>query len=521
MSGAWRAAGQGTLASAFARALTSVGLVLLATGATIGVAFFGARSWLTLVPVGAGALALAIGLALGARTLDRGRARLMIEIALVAAAVFFFNAIAVRSGAFIDVTSSARNTLAESSIAIARSLRVPIVVEAALAADDRAYADLELLVARYRVHTDLVTLVRREPRGGMDALDEARVALVATVKGEQRRQRVVFVAGSPDQEQRLTNALRAVSSSKRPRAYVLAGHGEPSVADVSPAGLRRFGQALADEGLQVVPLPLASLQRVPEDAALVIAPPIAPDAAIAPAEVERLQRYLDEGGRLLVLLEPRFGTERTDKEEYAGLLGSVGVQADVDVVIDGSAFSGLLGGPDTATGVAYAAHPTTSKLGGSMTHFMRARSLAENPIPDVIVTALVQTGAEAFGETTPGTAALDDGDVKGPMTLAMAAERVVGSGSQTATARVVVVGDSTFATNHGIGLGANIDFAVHASLWLADQQDHIAVRPRGRGGNLLLLAPTSRERIAFVLLYGMPVLLLGTGLTIRGLRRRK
>ena len=198
------------------------------------------------------------------------------------------------------------------------------------------------------------------------------------------------------------------------------------------------------------------------------------------------------------------------------------VQTGADVVIDASAFSGLLGGPQTATGVAYASHPVTSKLGGSMTHFPRARSLAENPMDDVIVTALVQTGTEAFGETsgetTPGRAARDEGDVPGPMTLAMAVERTA---SATSThARVVVVGDSTFASNAAVGLGANLDFAVNALLWLANEGQEIALRPRGRSGNLLLLSPTSRERIAFVLLYGLPVLLLGTGLTIRALRRR-
>lgn len=508
-------------AGALGRALTSIGIVLLATGATIGVAFFGARSWLTLAPVGAGVAALVVGLVLGARTLDRARARLLVEIALVAVAVFIVNALAVKSGAFVDVTASARNTLSESSVAVARALAVPVVVEAALAPDDRAWADLELLVGRYRVHTERISLVRTEPRGGIGAVDEARVTLTVDLDGQQRRQRVRFVAGSPDQEQQLTNALRAVSSSTRPRAYVLAGHGEPSVADEGPTGLRRFGQALADEGLEVVPLPLAAIERVPEDAAMVVvsAPSAAPlgaasgSTAMGPAEIERLQRYLDRDGRLLVLLEPRgTGGGGAEGDALAGLLGSVGVQAGGDVVIDGSAFSGLLGGPETATGVAYAAHPATSRLGASMTHFPRARSLAENPIPDVVVTALVQTGAEAFGETTPGTAALDDADVKGPMTLAMAAQR--------GKARVVVVGDGSFATNAAIGLGANIDFAVHAALWLADAEDQIAVRPRGRGGNLLLLSPTSRERIAFALLYGMPVMLLATGLVIRGIRRR-
>jgi hypothetical protein len=87
--------------------------------------------------------------------------------------------------------------------------------------------------------------------------------------------------------------------------------------------------------------------------------------------------------------------------------------------------------------------------------------------------------------------------------------------------RVVVAGDSTFATNQGIRLGSNRDLAVNAVLWLVEREGEIAIRPRGRGGNLLLLTPTARERIAFVLLYGLPVVLLCAGLSISAIRRRR
>ena len=87
-------------------------------------------------------------------------------------------------------------------------------------------------------------------------------------------------------------------------------------------------------------------------------------------------------------------------------------------------------------------------------------------------------------------------------------------------ARVVVVGDATCAENRGLGLGANKDLLVNALLWLAEREDKIAIRPVGRGGSLLLLTPTGRERLVFVLLYGVPVLLVGVGAGIRARRRR-
>lgn len=459
--------------STAARALSSIGLVLLLTSATVGVAFFGPSSWLTLFPAGLGALLLGAGAVLGVRRLDRASVRLVVEIAAVALVVVGVNVLALQSSALVDVTATQKNTLAEASVHVAQSLAQPVVVEAALDPADRAYTDLDALIERYRRHTNQLSLVHVAPSN-----DEATVRL----RAGDRVQKVRFVAGAPDQEQVITNALRAVTSTTRPRAYVLAGDGLPSVS----GELRRFGQALADEGFEIVPLPLDMVDAIPSDAAVVVVP-----GAVA---VPKLQSALNAGARMLVLLEP-------GDDALVQLVGSVGVQANSDVVIDTSAFAGVLGGPETATGVAYASHPATAKLGAALTHFSRARSLSENPIDGVTVTALVQTGTDATA-----------GETKGPLTLAMAVER-----DQT---RVVVVGDASFATNAGMGLGANADFAVNAALWLANKEDAIAIRARGRGGNLLLLSPTARERIAFMLLYGLPVLLLATGLTVRAVRRR-
>ncbi len=508
-----------TLTGSLARVVFVCGLAVALTAATVGSAFFGVTTWLTLVPLGAGLVAAAAGGVAslrGARVDGRG-ARAVVECAVVVVLAVAANVVALRFPAAVDVTRSKRNTLAEQSVQVARALKEPVVVRAVLDADDRAFADLRDLVERYRRETSELTLERVQPAAGAANGDD-KVVLVAG----DRRQKVHFEAGAPDQEAQLTRALKAIETRTRARVYVLAGHGEAAVDDDGPPGLRRLGQALVDEGFEVVPLPLAAVGRVPEDAAAVIvagarpflAPPSGDGDAGAPSSARgdgaALQRYLDGGGRLLLLLEP-------GGEDFASLLGSVGVQPNGDVVIDNSSFSGLLGGPDTATGVAYATHPVTAKLGGALTHFLHARSLAENPGTPATVTALVQTGADTWGEThlVPGTPPQkDDADIAGPLTMMMAVTAPGG-------ARVAVAGDATFAENRGIGLGANRDLAVNAVLWLADKQSDIAVRARGRGGNLLLLTPTARERIAFVLLYGMPVLLLCAGLAISAVRRRR
>lgn len=491
--------------SALPRVLLVVGAVLFGTAATLGLLLFGTASWLSRLPLVVGLALVVLGLALRWRAGGAGRPRLRpaLDVALLLALAALAQLGAARLELSWDVTTSQRNTLAEASVAAARALDREVTITAYLESQDRAAVEIEQLVAAFSRHTDQLRLARVAPSQDPTAARAAGAPVV--VSTGERSHKLRFQAGAPDQEAQLLAALRAVTTEAAPRVYLTSGHGELELADEGTRGLSRLKSALVDEGLEVVPLPLALAGRMPEDArAVVVAGPRTPLSA---AELELLRGYVEGGGRLLVLVEPK------DDGGLAGLLGGFGVQLVDDVVLDGSAFATMLGGRETATGVAYAAHPVTRRLGSAMTHFPRARSVAENPGTPATTMALVQTGAEAWGESGPETAEAvrDDVDVAGPVTLAIAAEQQ--------RARLVVVGDATFASNLGLGLGANRDLAQNAVLWLVEREQQIAERPRGRGGNLLLLTPSARERVAFLLLYGLPALLVAAGLAVQAVRR--
>jgi ABC-type uncharacterized transport system involved in gliding motility auxiliary subunit len=490
------------------RTVGAAGLVLLLSAATVGVAFFGARSWLTLLPLATGAAGVLLALIGGGvrPALAGARARSALEAVAIAGVAFALLALVARIDVSVDVTAAKRNTLAEASAAVAKSIDDDVTVTAYVERDDRLAAELQDLVGRYRRHNERIVLRLVSPKD--DPIGARAAAGAVVLRRGERTRRVVLAAGAPDQEERLTNALRAVGSDERARIYVVAGHGESEINDEGRAGLSRLARALAEEGFETVPLPLAVVGRVPEDARAVVV--VGPRTQWLPAETKAIDTYLAAGGRALVLLEP--GADGG----LSSLLAARGVQLFDDVIVDGSAFAGLLGGSDAVAGVAYARHPVTTKLGSAMTHFQRARSLAENPGPPVKWTTLVQTGAEAWGETRlrEGEApAKDDADVGGPVTLLAAIEDESG-------ARLIVGGDATWLSNEGLGLGANRDLVLNARLWLAAREDQIAVRARNRGGNLLLLTPSARERLAFVLLYGIPTFLVVIGAALRAARRK-
>ena len=95
-------------------------------------------------------------------------------------------------------------------------------------------------------------------------------------------------------------------------------------------------------------------------------------------------------------------------------------------------------------------------------------------------------------------------DVRGPITLAIAAQRSASSnlgneqgGEGARDSRIVVFGDADFATNYLFDFQKNGDLFMNALSWLAEEEDLISIRARdpedrrlsltGTGSRLVLL----------------------------------
>jgi hypothetical protein len=85
----------------------------------------------------------------------------------------------------------------------------------------------------------------------------------------------------------------------------------------------------------------------------------------------------------------------------------------------------------------------------------------------------------------------------------------------------VIAADASFVQNGAVGLGANRDLAQAAVQWLVQDDAHIAVRPRQRGGSLVFLTPGQREALAFTLLVLLPALVGAAGAAVAAARRAR
>ncbi len=316
---------------------------------------------------------------------------------------------------------------------------------------------------------------------------------------EFRRKPVLFMG-----EQVFSAVLLAIENPKPLKACYLGGHGEhaPEGGD-EQMGYLKLTSLLQQNYVKVQPLSLLGTNRVPDDCnLLIIAGPTQP---LTELEVQRISNYLEQGGRLLALVNYQSVGSRLGLEP---LLERWGVKLS----------DGLVRDPDnTSVGTDvmpndFGTHPIMNSLLTSRLHLMLPRAVGpvSTNAPDAgapVVDVLVRSGPRSVLLPPNGTR-------PGPQPLAVAVERAEAKGvvTERGATRLLVVGDSIFFGNQMLESGGNRDFANAAINWLLDRTALLqGVGPRRVTEYRLVMTDSEYERIRWVLLGALPagVMLLG------------
>jgi ABC-type uncharacterized transport system involved in gliding motility auxiliary subunit len=328
-------------------------------------------------------------------------------------------------------------------------------------------------------------------------------------------------------ESALTNALVKLTRGKAKKIYFLLGHNERAVDGedaAKPEGFQQAKEALANENYAVETLLLASKPDVPEDAsAVVIAGPTRP---FHESEIPALQRYMERGGGLLVLLDPRANTDLYAK------LAEWGVDVGDDVIVD-QQFSAS-GQPLTFFALDYPAHPITEGF-REPTLFHVARSVVPKAEAAPALAAIVRSSQQSWAERNvdklfkESLGELDDKDLKGPVPVAVAGQLELAKPPPPAEgaepppappkAHLVVVGDSDFASNAILAQFSNRDFFVNSVNWLLGDVEAISVRPTDARASRLQLTREIVAQLRYLSLFVLPEAIAVLGVVVWWRRR--
>ncbi len=320
-----------------------------------------------------------------------------------------------------------------------------------------------------------------------------------------------------------TTALATVQNPRPLVAGFLRGHGEHDPdSDAKLTGYSRLAGLLRQKGIEPRPVELIGTNDVPPDCQVLII--AGPRSRLDPAELEKIHRYLQRGGRLWALLS--FYQAQRTRTGLEDLLLSWGIELGDNYVMD-PAHS--IRGNDLIISN-FAAHPITSPLYDRRLHLILARSVTPRTGPGLTPEARPQPlfftstlGYTASAVTETGVPRTDPArDVRGAVPLAVAVERgsIRGLGADLTATRLVVVGESLFLGNELIVSAANLEFATLALNWLLDRPADLAgLAARPLHEYRIALTPGQMRQMRWWLLVVLP----GAVLTAGGLvwwRRR-
>ncbi|HDH96374.1 MAG TPA: hypothetical protein ENF73_01445 [Proteobacteria bacterium] len=445
--------------------------------------------------------------------------------------VVAINFIAARHSKSIDLTSAKVNTLSDQSQKVLAQLKEPVEIVAFFKkVDVRGLKDLLKL---YEQSSDKFSFRIVDPDVEPQEAKRYGVSQYGTLVAVCGERKHLF---NGTDEESITNAIIKVTRLQKGVIYFVDGHGEHDIDSNEESGYAFIKKGLENENFKIKKLILAQVEKIPDDAqALVIAGPKKP---YIPQEVELIEKYMESGGRVLIMLDP--ATESGLEE----LCDSYGVAVQNTIIVDQQIK--LFEGP--TLGVApivteYGYHPAVKDF-KEATIFPLCRSLKPIPArnPDLDIAVIAKTSAASWGETdldrlwNKGEVELNENeDFSGPLPVAIAVswkpqdQEQETEGEQKADAetepkrkmRLVVVGDSDFASNQYVTYYYNGDFFLNLINWIIGEETYISIRPHKYAPSFIQLTTNQKALIFFLSVFLIPQIIVMVGIVVILWRNRK
>ncbi|MEO7190409.1 MAG: Gldg family protein [Vicinamibacterales bacterium] len=467
-----------------------------------------------------------VGRSFGGRNVKYGSVAVT-TVVLILAIIVGINWVASRHNKRWDLTAASQFSLSDQTRRILADLKTPVAMHLFYTRSADEYRD------RLSEYTYLSKQV------SVEYVDAERNPVVAHKYGIQTVPTLVIEYGgrtekaSAIDEQSVTNALKKVIAGKAKKLYFMQGHGEHDVAASSPDGYSTIADALKNDNFETDKLTLAQTGSVPADASVVVI--AGPRTDLLAPEADALRKYLGTGGKVQLLIDPPEKSSTAQLTNLLALAQEWGITVGNNIVIDASGLGQLLG-TDASVPVAMPVQHAITQNFRVMTAFPLARSVVpvEGGTNGRVAQKILETSPQSWAEsdvaglysTGRPERNLDKGDVAGPVAIAAAVSGAAPDAATNAPAdapkaetRMVVVGDSDFASNRAIGLQGNREIFLNMANWLAQQEDLIAIRPRNAEDRPITMTADQGLMVKLLTQVLVPAMLLGYGIRVWWRRR--
>ncbi len=446
-----------------------------------------------------------------------------LRILLVLVLLVIINIIIVRNDRSYDLTSRSLYSLSGETFKILEQLPAGVQITAFFQPD--RFTDARKRLELYRERSDRIDLVFVDPDRHPEIVAQKAIEYLpaGSILFECMGQSTMI---TQNEEADITNALIKVTREESPVIYFLTGHGEADIDDKDKAGISILADSLRHQNYILKNIYLT--ERVPEDAAaLIIAGPGLP---LQPPELEAIDYYITQGGKVLFLLDPVFTKEyQPYSTRLESFLRGYGIVPGVGVIVDPvyNYRRDTLGLSPLSREIRE--HPVTSGLENKPLVFFQARpffQLTEGPEAGTW-TELVLSSDKSYEETNitelfeKQYVHKDNEDPAGPFLIAAARfwrQNVPGwqqaRGGRPGETRLMVIGNSLFIRNGYIETYSNLHFALNAINWLAGEERMIHLRPKKRQASRIYLTRMQTDLVFYMSVLILPEILMIVGVGI-------
>ena len=330
-------------------------------------------------------------------------------------------------------------------------------------------------------------------------VDKKQKEVFVFVEYETRRVRV----DEPFTEESLTSAIIKTKKREKKEIYFLVGHGERDLKDDKAEGLKTFEQYLMDSAFALKEWSFIQDGKPQTSPALVVA--IGPRRPFFPEELNWLKDYLQQGGRLLLALDPG---EKHNLQEFLKKEFYLDFQNNFIV----SQIGYMYGGVTKALGLFFDRSNSITKRfqeGKDIVLFDKASvvDVAKEALDTYKVSYLLKSHQSSFpvphltnkikvGDFNKLSMAIEitskkkaseeeekphEANEKDPShdeSTQKASFKKKDSTDKQKNFRLVIFGDSDFLANKYFFQGVNRDLALNAVVSLLDEEELVSIRPK-------------------------------------------
>jgi len=458
----------------------------------------------------------------GAITSRRGRfsAGTTFMVSIFVGSIILVNGISINNYKSIDTTALGQFTLTVQTQDVLKAVTKPVKALCFFVPEKDTYGintyASDLLTA-YQEFTDSLSIEYIDPDQHPDRARQYKITQYQTVvfesEGKTRlvppSEIIVFSSeGIPvalEAEHSFTSAILEVTGQAQKKVYFLTGHGEADINSTYSAA----HSGLRDDLYLVDTLDLITNPTIPNDCAvLVIASPRSP---LTPMEIETIDSYIKAGGQALILADPGY------PDNIIQLVSPWGLYLSDGTIIDPT--SSVAPHKDMPLVTAERNYFALTTGLNIISYFPGAIGLIpQEEIPaSVEMEPLVYTSRDSWLEKDFDPAkepVYDEGiDVKGPLAIGvvLAAPPTDGGQSSGKIVRLILIGDSDFASNEHYQEVNNSDLFLNCINWLAEETQLISIRRTVLPFRRLVVNPDKANFINYSSLILPPLLVLMVG----------